>query len=344
MMQTKGFTGDFCLACLFAVLSFVGGSTALAGGSLVGNGGGGILDGGKIYVLDLYETGTAKAPFIEKSLGANRDFTFSKWNAEVDFDHRLLAQKIDELNRRFTDLGDFVVDAFNFFAVTFADEPLTLLCDEEAPCRPGQVQLAIRRFRSIYLDRQMWRQLDAEQKVALLIHEGVYSYARVKCDPSGMCRQVSHEIRPIVGQLFSPNHDKDPELLPLILQRLDLRELHVPRPHFSISFWRPSTFVGKSLPQPLQWNGTADSPELKKKIEDYCLSAGIKGEQFSLTVNRETGLRSVLPIEFPAPYGNQWAFRGFAHEMHSSRIFDGTDCITIAQDVADGVKHWPIWF
>lgn len=344
MMKTKGSTVALCLSCLFAVLSFAGSSSALAGGSLVGNGGGGILDNGKIHVLDLYEAGTAKAPFIEKTSDEDRDLVFRKWNPEVDFDHRLLAQKLDELNHRFTNLGNFVADAFDFFEVTFADDPLTLLCDEEAPCRPGQVQLAIRRFRSIYLDRQLWRQLDAEQKIALLIHEGIYSYARVECDQTKMCRQISREIRPIVGQLFSPNRDKDHELLSLILQRLDIKELHIPRSYFSVSFWWPSMFAGRPSPQPLQWEGTAGSLEFEKKIEDYCLHSGnAQGKQFWLMLNREKSFRSVSPVEFSALYGNQWAFRGFIHEMYSSRMFTNTDCKTISQDMTNWSKHWPTW-
>lgn len=309
-----------------------------AGGTVVGNGGGGIIDHGKLYVLDLFEAGTAKTPHFEGA--SQHELVFSQWDTEVDYDHRLLARKIDELNDRFSGLGDMIVTALKFFRLTFAERSLALTCD--GPCLPGQVQLAIRRYRTVYLDRELWKKLDDAQKIALLIHEGVYSYAKIHCNRAKVCRQVSRSVRPIVGLLFAPDRSKDSEISTWIRERLRIDGLYPGRldesMHFTVEHWPREDKAFMKFKWP------TDSAIAQKEIYEFCLKGKNQEEDLiSLALDGSRVVSSVFVDPYDATYGLQWGFYGLVHEKRSTQILMAVDCETVSRQAVDWPKTWRVW-
>ncbi|WP_374029637.1 hypothetical protein [Bdellovibrio bacteriovorus] len=169
----------------------------------IGNGGEGVLENGQIYVRDLYEQKSHLNPwFGNTSLMSLRE-AWSRTNLETYFseERSLVLRKLTDIESVSPGLGFATLEALDKYAYLFVDE-LELL-ENDSPSVPDskRVQIAIRRYKTVYISNAAWTKMSPESKAALLIHEGIYGLGRVTCNQK-ICEQKSREVRPVVGQLF----------------------------------------------------------------------------------------------------------------------------------------------
>lgn len=189
-----------CVSIILMITMFLPMAQARIG-SEGGGGGGGVIDGGNIYVVDLVEAGVEKSPYFDSSVNANPDFSkrIAKAlqnlpNVPVD----LLSQKLEEIYQNYDHaLPLEILQMFELFSWQMVDFSLVHIPDENpvvdiAPT--AQVQLASRTRRTLKLDSNAWAKLNPANRVALIIHEAIYSLVKTK---------NSDDARAIVGYLFS---------------------------------------------------------------------------------------------------------------------------------------------
>lgn len=151
-------------------------STLAFGNGFVGNAGSGVSVHGALFVQDLYSVSAHLKPYIGPSvdlrLAALKKFPFP-------IPETLLLQKLTDLNKAATHLGDFLILAMNEYDWILVDEELVLLDEGNdpvaLPAGAERVQLANRLQGLIRINSHGWSKLDDANKVALLIHEAVYS-------------------------------------------------------------------------------------------------------------------------------------------------------------------------
>ncbi len=180
----------------------------------IGNGGDGVIDpDGRIYSLDLVESGVEKAPFFDPAINPKPEL-FARLELNLGFmdteSLTLLARKLAEVE---------VLDAGQAFALEAAiasfrwvllDRPLVDIADEETNLRiPTEqlVQVAVRSNYSIQITRAAWDRMDGASRAALVLHEVFYALAPLRSVPTNDGRpayeQSSPPTREIVGYLFS---------------------------------------------------------------------------------------------------------------------------------------------
>ena len=177
------------------------GPAAFAGAKVVGNGGGGVrLGNGSIAVLDLVEAGAEQNPFFNPTIGENPIYS-ARIKAALanipDVPVTLISRKLQEIAAYDRGLALALIEVMELYNWRMIDLSLVHICDEDTVLNidPAmQVQLAARSEKSIRLDSQLWKQLDANNKTALILHEVVYALAST---------QLSADAREIVGYVFT---------------------------------------------------------------------------------------------------------------------------------------------
>lgn len=203
---------------LFQTASFSFAGTG--SGHFVGNGGEVFRINGRIFLRDLYEGGVHLNPYvgadIDPTLARRLDYS-AKIQTLVNFgvDKNLLAKKLTDLNNLRPSLGHYVLSAIEFYQWQKVSSPLGRLNDAtpvlDIPDEDRFV-VANRLMNSIRLsnapDLPLWDLLDATGKVALLIHEGLYSLTQVHCENGEIqkCSQDPLFAREVVAAAFSENH------------------------------------------------------------------------------------------------------------------------------------------
>lgn len=175
----------------------------------VGNGGEGIIVKDKIYLRDLFEANLHLHPHFGPVAGF-RIYRQLPQSALNDFpvSQSLLARKLTDLNVMSPALGYYVLAAINSYFWQLVKTPLHPFPDDGSPLiyAEGQrIPLANRFQSTIRIDAFSWAKLSEEQKVALILHEAIYSLLKPTCDPENadMCKQVSARTREIVARVFS---------------------------------------------------------------------------------------------------------------------------------------------
>ncbi|KYG64845.1 hypothetical protein AZI86_11625 [Bdellovibrio bacteriovorus] len=179
-----------------SLISFLFSSFAFANG-FVGNAGSGIAINGAIFVQDLYSVSAHLNPYIGPSvdlrLAGLKRFSFP-------VPEKLLLQKLTDLNKAVPRLGDVLILAMNEYDWILVDEELVLLNEGDdpvaLPAGAERVQLANRLQGLIRINSHGWSKLDEANKVALLIHEAVYSLLT----PNLI--QGAQSARHLTGQFF----------------------------------------------------------------------------------------------------------------------------------------------
>lgn len=189
---------------LMVLISF----TAMAGIRDVGSGGAGILENGQLHLLDLFEVGVTK-PMIDKSVVPDADL-LEKSKAMPHFSDAesiLFAQKLTELRRvspRFANVLALAIEKYRWYLI---ETPLSLI-REETPLdlsKVEMVQIANRLENRIRIYKPYWLQLSPENRVALIVHELVYSVQRpvpVASSPN-IFAVDSIRVRSAVAWMFS---------------------------------------------------------------------------------------------------------------------------------------------
>jgi hypothetical protein len=185
---------------LLALMSFH--SVAFAGNGASG-GGGGVVDNGHVYVVDLVEAGVEKTPYFDPSVTADSNILKRVTNALQalpDAPVDLVARKLTEIYKSYDRATPLqALEAMEMYSWETVDFSLIKIHDESLALNippSKQVQLAARVNQTVKIDEQYWPKLSPENKAALVIHEVVYSLTS-----SGS----SDNARSIVGYLFTAN-------------------------------------------------------------------------------------------------------------------------------------------
>ncbi|KYG62319.1 hypothetical protein AZI87_17500 [Bdellovibrio bacteriovorus] len=155
--------------------------TLFAGIRDVGSGGAGILKDNRIYLLDLYEVGLPE-PLIDSSVIPDEDI-LNRAKAMPHFtddESMIFAQKMTEIRRKAPRFANVLLLALSKYQWYLVDTPLAVI-KEDTPLdleNMQLVQIANRLETRVRIYRPYWESMSPKSKVALVIHELVYSIHR----------------------------------------------------------------------------------------------------------------------------------------------------------------------
>jgi hypothetical protein len=196
-------------------------SAAIYAGDRRGNGGDGLLINGSPVVLDLVEAGVDDKPFFDSSVKINPLLLglIKKNLPKFPEVHNRLALKLTEIERISSPFAWAIAESYRFFNLKIVNAALVDVKDEDSVVDYDQsklVQLAIRRANNILINGSWWPKLSIDQKVALLVHESIYSFQKTEnvktligITPDGKAAyetkkgQISVPARAITGFLFT---------------------------------------------------------------------------------------------------------------------------------------------
>lgn len=214
---------------LFSIL-VLSSSLCLADYLRVGNGGEGYLVLKTLYTRDLFEYDIHKTPWF----GDQEDYLLKHhiqdWNPlQLSVkEHRLLVRKLTDLNRAQAFLGDDILAALQFFQWRYVDDALHLIEPDEVRrvINPDlRVPIANRLFQSILINKAHFQRLDAENKIALILHEAIYALIKPRYY-TGRTNQSLSLTRQIVAGFFSEDTVFVPSFLSLLSEALNIEALH----------------------------------------------------------------------------------------------------------------------
>jgi hypothetical protein len=197
---------------LIAHLSFGGiiHSRADGGSTGVGNGGDGLQLNGKVYVLDLVESGAEESPFFDPRFQAREQFTIRLQRTLghlPDLNIQKLSRKLNELARVvspfFARMLLQTIEKFNWVVVS---QTLVDIPDEDSVLDypAGMlIQLAVRRDTVIRIGRLAWSNLNEDHKIALITHEAIYAITPVQLTSNQIEFQPSSRARDINGMIYT---------------------------------------------------------------------------------------------------------------------------------------------
>lgn len=222
----------FCLALQTPSLSWAGRGS----GHFVGNGGEVLRISGQFYLRDLYEGGVHLNPFVGDSIDETirrriQNSAQVQSLNELGVDPVLLAKKLTDLNTLSPNLGHYVLSAIEYYQWNIVASSLGKLQDT-APVldipEADRFVAANRLMNSIRLanspDLPLWDLLSAEGRVALVLHEALYSLTQVECENRDRSRCAQNPLfsREAVAAVFSENQVKKASISLLLLRQFVL--------------------------------------------------------------------------------------------------------------------------
>lgn len=159
-----------------SILMLLAATTASAGERVVGNGGDGVVIGGRLYLLDLVEGGNHENPYI----GPNRT---SKKNEEVlakalkniPVEIELVSRKIRDVEKVSHTTAVALLYAIKFYNWRLVSYELANVEDEDTAVGLPLHQIAIRKQQQILINKKLFSAMDPANRVALIFHEAVYA-------------------------------------------------------------------------------------------------------------------------------------------------------------------------
>lgn len=162
-----------------------------------GNGGDGIIIRGKIYVLDLVESGVEEDPYFDSSIKTDPKIKarIEKILPAKDYPTELLANKIQEIAKLDPIYAQILLRTMELYNWRQVNSALLDIKDETSILAyKNLVQLAVRKNTFILIDKGLWAKLDAKNQAALIFHEVLYAY---------MKGNNSDHVRELNGYIFS---------------------------------------------------------------------------------------------------------------------------------------------
>ena len=197
---------------ILTVLVTIASLSVYAGPRIVGNGGLAIEENGKLYMLDLYERSIHRAPYynLEVKPYQHVQQSMTKIFSMADLDRvpvDLLIQKMSEVYAKNYDLGQSLEKALKKIDWRLVDSQLSPSEDARSPI-DGMVfrQVAIRLKNIVFISRPLWEKMDANNKVALLLHEAAYFFTpptHVDTKDEKYSFQNALAARTLTGLLFT---------------------------------------------------------------------------------------------------------------------------------------------
>lgn len=148
-----------------------------------GNGGDGLYLNGKLYSLDLVETGVEKNPVFDTTL-APKEETLERLRKKLDpqlIPIQLVGLKLREIAQVDELFALSILKTIETYSWRLVDSSLIDIKDEESPLnyKPSSlVQLAIRKNTSVLIDRNLYSKLDPANKATLIFHEALYAMVK----------------------------------------------------------------------------------------------------------------------------------------------------------------------
>ncbi|MGZ3776007.1 MAG: hypothetical protein ACXVCN_20005 [Bdellovibrio sp.] len=187
--------------------------SAFAGPRIVGNGGVGIVIDNKVYMLDLFERGVHQNAYYNDTI-TGRSWVEDKLNHVfqmtnlADVPLKKAAKKISEVLAQNYFAGSMLVKSIEALDWRLIDSELVTLEDTESPIAGNLVQIAVRQENIVFINKNLWDKMDADNKLALIIHEAFYFWSQTDTlsTKEGIHyeKQSAPEARSITGLLFSP--------------------------------------------------------------------------------------------------------------------------------------------
>jgi|GEM_PF-3929541 len=206
-------------------------------GIRIGNGGDGICKGKTdketkcyskiVYVRDLYDANLHLNPAVGNEIDPyiQREVDQSSVVSTLQLDKNLLARKLTDLEHFHLHFGHIVLAAINAYQWQLVENPLEKLADD-APIeqRPEswRVQLANRFQNTIRVYSDDYALLPEIHKVALVIHEGIFSLLSPQCR-KGICTQHAYMAREITANAFRDSRGDEYHLTPAQLGQLSIQ-------------------------------------------------------------------------------------------------------------------------
>ena len=170
--------------------------------NVIGNGGHGILVSNQIFLLDLVECNCHLKPYFgDTSISDSRliNTLSGIFTPEVI---TLLQRKIYDISKFDKILAESVIVSLQKLRWSISDTHL-LLIDVDTVVAGKLVQAAVRTNDLVTISSKVWNQLDSENKAALIIHEVIYTTAKIIDG-----KKPSFKIRLLTGLLFSHDFPK----------------------------------------------------------------------------------------------------------------------------------------
>lgn len=270
----------------------------------LGNRGEGVALEEKVYLRDLYVYDLHKNPFVGKDIHAQigerlRSFdrvplTPPQWS--------LLARKISDVERAAPCMGKVLTDALFQFAWSLDELPFPLV-DEREELRPVpshmRVTVAARYLSMIHIYRPAWDKMPDEHKVALLIHELIYSLVSPTHRPGHGAGSPSYQnvavVRALVAKFFTR-----PELSSRVDIEVLTRQLALPRSAWScetLSSYSVSGSFAPSIVSSIALSETA----LEKDLRPFCQAEALgQTGPFSVAWKFQSGSFQIRHLRYRA--------------------------------------------
>lgn len=197
------------ISLLFSLLVLpASAAISFGNGFVVGNGGDGYEVEEQVLLRDLLEAGISEPEigFISQKHHLDR-IQNHPWR--LDFDADLLSRKISDLNTLVPLFGDAVLESLLAHELLPLQTKLARLNEgENLLDLPSEhlIQIANRLGAVIRIHQPSWNRMPQSHRVALLIHEALYSLVRLNCMAIGesefTCLPDTRKVREITGRLF----------------------------------------------------------------------------------------------------------------------------------------------
>lgn len=328
------------VACLFPFEA--------SGNIFVGNGGEGVKWNGRVIVRDLYSEGV-REPFFGPTQDSAMQAQLARSGlvAKLALNREKLARKLSDLNRVKKGLGNIVLLTLDKYRIAMVDGELPLVPDGGSLPEEMRVQLAIRRYMQIFISRQRFAALDEEQRIALLVHEALYSLVNISCKMDS-CEQFPDSVRKIVGRLFQPNGENNAELKALLDSELALpsgeavcRELPLA---VSARFWKQEGDAHVPSGSALAREAWAyHSPMAEQMFSDtaaFCDSLpSLPGSQL-LSLDGEFQYLTISPYVYQSSFGQQQGVRLEVRSLRLKRFWPGSSKESCTEEYRRQLVDW----
>lgn len=326
----------------------------------IGNGGEGTLgQRGQIVLRDLYEEGCAEDPYIGADFSPLTETRLrNSPNLRLDYDSRLLARKINDLDLLSKNLGRVVLETILFYNWDYTGN-IRMSPDSAANADLfPRFPLAYRLQKKISVDREKWQRMDDVQRVALIIHEAIYSLLPVKeYRQVPFNNQSANLARHLTGRLFlGPAAEPKENLTADILNILAIPPLLTCANDVGgvmISLYDDNTRqkTANKLIETLRLPGETPRQEIKDKIRVLCARIPLfKNYALRFAMTRESFFMSPLPYyqgvdtqgnltPFTALYQYRLKARSRSYKI-SSRGFVAVTRYSCASRLIDFYESW----
>nr|HRO68084.1 hypothetical protein [Pseudobdellovibrionaceae bacterium] len=223
---------SFLLTLIVSLVPSLSVVQAKASTTFVGNAGDGFLINGRVYLSDLVLGGEnfylfpwagshpPRMPRVDPSL-----------SAFLGLPPSLLETKLQDADDVYSGLGYLIGDAIGIHQWRFTNLTLGPTCDRSPPIVDANsseilnVQIANRYRGEILLQQDQWKKMDASHRVALLIHEGVYSLLNASNSPKFCASAETADLaRQIVRLIYQPPSTRAKKLTPKMRNALGLTD------------------------------------------------------------------------------------------------------------------------